>query len=240
LDSTARLFEKIVKSRRSVRIFDKNLSFNHDSVDQAIKWASLAPNSSNLQLWEFYRLKSEKIRHEAIGICLGQQAAKTARELVVFVSRRDLWRSRAKFNLDHLDTDKLPESQKKKVLNYYSRLIPFLYFSDPLGFLGLAKSFMMTILGFFKPTYREMKESDLKAIAHKSCALAAENFMLGMSAHGYGSCPMEGFDSRRLSRLLNLPKGAKITMVIAVGPVSDEGIYGKQLRLAQDQVQFCL
>lgn len=240
MKSQIEIFDKIVQSRRSVRKFDQTLPFDHNSVDQAIHWASLAPNSSNLQLWEFYRLKSDEIKKDAVRICLNQQAAKTASELVVFVSRRDLWRSRAKFNLDNLDTDQLPRSQRKKVLNYYSRLIPFLYFSDPFGVLGFLKGIVVHLLGIFKPTYREMKESDLNAIAHKSCALAAENFMLGMSAQGYGSCPMEGFDSRRLSKRLNLPAGAKITMVVAVGPKSKEGIYGKQLRLDNSQVQFCL
>ena len=35
--------------------------------------------------------------------CLGQNAAKTAQQIVVVVSRKDLWRKRAKANLNFLD-----------------------------------------------------------------------------------------------------------------------------------------
>ena len=35
---------------------------------------------------------------------------------------------------------------------------------------------------------------------HKTCALAAQTFMLAMSNEGYDTCPMEGFDSRRVKK----------------------------------------
>jgi nitroreductase len=41
--------------------------------------------------------------------------------------------------------------------------------------------------------------------------------MLAMTAQGYDTCPMEGFDSNRLKKLLGLPRSAVIVMGIAVG-----------------------
>jgi nitroreductase len=34
--------------------------------------------------------------------------------------------------------------------------------------------------------------------------------MLAMSNEGYDTCPMEGFDSRRVKKILNLPFGAEV------------------------------
>ena len=56
-------FDKIVRTRRSVRKF-KNVDISDDKVKNSILHASLAPNSSNLQLWEFYHVTSKKINEK--------------------------------------------------------------------------------------------------------------------------------------------------------------------------------
>src|SRR5208337_932455 len=54
--------------------------------------------------------------------------------------------------------------------------------------------------------------------ATKNASLACENLMIAAEALGLNTCPMEGFDGRRLSRLLGLsPKYHEIVMVIALG-----------------------
>lgn len=44
----------------------------------------------------------------------------------------------------------------------------------------------------------EVSENDMRVTAHKSCALAAQTFMIAMANEGYDTCPLEGLDSRRL------------------------------------------
>ena len=87
-----------------------------------------------------------------------------------------------------------------------------------------------------KVTYREVTSADLKVVGHKSTALAAQTFMVSMAAHGYDTCPMEGFDSKRLKKLLNLPSGAQISMVIGCGIRKPEGLYGKRFRIPFNEV----
>ena len=54
--------------------------------------------------------------------------------------------------------------------------------------------------------------------AVKSTALACENLMIAAEALGLNTCPMEGFDSRRLGRFLgHSPRYHEIVMVIAIG-----------------------
>jgi nitroreductase len=75
-------------------------------------------------------------------------------------------------------------------------------------------------------------------VVHKSAALAAQTFMLSMTAEGYDTCPMEGFDSKRIKRFLGLPRGAEINMVVSCGPGRPEGIYGARLRVPEREVVF--
>ena len=49
-----------IKNRRSVRVFSKN-ELDTDKVKNCIYNASLAPNSSNLQLWEFIHITNRLI-----------------------------------------------------------------------------------------------------------------------------------------------------------------------------------
>jgi nitroreductase len=92
--------------------------------------------------------------------------------------------------------------------------------------------------GAFQPIPREVTAADMRVVVHKSVALAAQTFMLSMQAEGYDTCPMEGFDSRRVKKFLGLPRAAEITMIVSVGTAKPEGIYGKRIRIPNEEVIF--
>jgi nitroreductase len=50
-------FEKLINSRRSVRVFEEDTKIPDDIVHKCLDAALQAPNSSNLQPWEFYWVK---------------------------------------------------------------------------------------------------------------------------------------------------------------------------------------
>jgi nitroreductase len=57
--------------------------------------------------------------------------------------------------------------------------------------------------------------------ATKSTSLACANLMIAAEALGLNTCPMEGFDGRRLSEFLGLSsRHHEIVMVIAIGKKS--------------------
>ena len=58
----------------------------------------------------------------------------------------------------------------------------------------------------FRPTVRDVSESDMNTVVHKSCALVAQTFMLAMAGEKYNTCPLEGFDAWKIKKLLNLPR----------------------------------
>lgn len=48
--------QEILEYRRSVRYFDEAKELDIEKVKYCIELATLAPNSSNMQLWEFYHI----------------------------------------------------------------------------------------------------------------------------------------------------------------------------------------
>jgi nitroreductase len=95
-------FDEIIQKRRSNRKYDPNVIVPDDVIKRSLERSILSPNSSNMQCWEFYWIQSEEEKAKYGELCLGQSAAKTAKHLVVFVTRRDLWQSHAKWNYDRL------------------------------------------------------------------------------------------------------------------------------------------
>ena len=133
--------------------------------------------------------------------------------------------------------DKKSIRKKKNAINYYKLLIPALY-GNFLRITGFFKYINVSIIGFFRPMYREVTSSDLRVVVHKSAALAAQNFMLSMSSSGYDTCPMEGFDSVRVKKILNLSSSAEINMIIGCGIRSEKGVYSEQFRVPFKEVYF--
>ncbi|MEM8848375.1 MAG: nitroreductase family protein, partial [Bacteroidota bacterium] len=201
----------------------------------------LAPTSSNLQLWEFYHVIEKGKLKKLTKACLGQNAAKTAKQMVIVVSRKDLWKKRARSNVAFLENmyggkpEREYSRREKFALNYYKKLIPTVYF-DIFGILGWMKYLIFIVIGLFKPIYRQVRQSDMRIVAHKSAGLAAQNFMISMAAIGYDTCPMEGSDTLRVKRMLNLPSGAEINMVIGCGVRAENGVYGKRFRVPFEEI----
>ena len=52
-------FDDIIQFRRSNRKFDPDQPVPKEIVQKALEHAALAPNSSNMQLWEFHWVKDE-------------------------------------------------------------------------------------------------------------------------------------------------------------------------------------
>ncbi len=221
-------FEKVVRSRRSVRVYGDE-QVPESVMRKCLELATLAPNSSNLQCWEFYWVRDAHKKSELVKLCLGQPAAATAQELVVCVARLDTWKRNSKLVLEHLvaSGEMVPAAK----LHYQRKIVPLAYGQGPFYILGPFKKLVIAVLGLFKVVPRgPASKADMRVWAHKSTALACENLMLSLRAFGMDSCPMEGMDGRRIQKLLNLPRTAEICMVISAGKRAPNGVYDQQFR----------
>ncbi|MEN9723740.1 MAG: hypothetical protein RJB38_1726 [Pseudomonadota bacterium] len=227
-------FFETLERRRSIRKFSLD-PVPEAVIEKALDAAILAPNSSNLQAWDFYWVRTPEAKAALVQACFSQAAARTAQELVVIVADFRKWKRSLAPLLRFIEAVKAP----KPVISYYQTLIPLMYRPGLGSVLGMFRAVLAWGTGFFRPVPRvPYTFRDLQEVAMKSSALAAENFVLAISAQGYSSCMMEGFDEHRVRRLLKLPRGARITMVIAVGKEKDleSGTWGPRFRIPREEV----
>jgi len=236
IETNAAEFEKVVRSRRSTRVYSDD-PIAESVVRKCLELATLAPNSSNLQCWEFYWVRDATKKKELVKLCLGQPAAATAQELIVCVARLDTWKRNSKMMLEHLVANQADVPEAK--LHYHRKIVPLAYGHGPLYILSPFKKLLIAVLGLVRIVPRgPAGKSDMRVWAHKSTALACENLMLSFRAFGFDSCPMEGMDERRIQKLLSLPRSAEVCMVISAGKRDKHGIYDKQFRFDQSLMVF--
>ena len=235
--------EEVLNFRRSVRNYQTDNDLDTEKVKHCLEMATLAPSSSNMQLWEFYHITDKDMIQKMAHASLGQAAVSTANQLVVFVARRDLFRSRAKqvlaFERENIKRNSPADRQASRIKGvevYYGTMMPFLY-ARFFGLLGIFRKLLTVSVSLFRPMFTESTENDQRVVVHKSCALAAQTFMIAMANEGYDTCPLEGFDGRRVKKLLKLPYGAEINMIISCGIRNgNKGIRGDRFRIPFEEV----
>ncbi|HTN68203.1 MAG TPA: nitroreductase family protein [Dysgonamonadaceae bacterium] len=235
--------EEVLNYRRSVRNYQTDNNLDTEKVRHCLEMATLAPNSSNMQLWEFYHITDKELIQKLAYASLSQKAVSTANQLVVFVTRRDLFHRRAKqvldFQRDNIKRNSPPERQARRIKKsevYYGTLMPLIY-ARFFGLLGLFRKILTVSVSLFRPMFTDASECDQRIVVHKSSALAAQTFMIAMANEGYDTCPVEGFDSRRVKKLLNLPSGTEINMIVSCGIRNgNKGIFGDRFRVPFDEV----
>lgn len=225
-------FIDVVMSRRSVRRFtDKQIP--DDVLNACLDIAMLAPNSSNLQPWEFYIIENPTKRAKAVEYCMSQNAATTANRLLAVVARSDTWSQHAKDILATYPIQPVP----KAVDTYYSKLIPVEFTHGFMNVLSPAKHALVKATRQVKGAMKEpmYSQADIANWAVANTMLAAENLMLALRAYGFDSCPIGGFDEPQMKKLLGLGDNHHIAMMLACGERAETGLYAPQQRFNRER-----
>jgi len=210
-----------VLQRRAVKVFAP-VEIPEEIRDQILNAARHAPSSFNTQPYRFYWVQTAKEKTAVAKLCLGQMPAETASALVVAVADIGSLAATSQGQLEWMRTRS--EFSEATIRDYEraAKISRILFTPGPLGVFGAVKWGVLWLLNLWKvmgmpPLFRQ----DLFKWATKSTSLACENLMIAAEALGINTCPMEGFDSRRLSRYLGLSsRYHKIVMVIAIGKKS--------------------
>jgi nitroreductase len=220
--------------RRAVKVFEP-VEISPDLREQILDAARHAPSSFNTQPYRFYWVGSEAEKAKVANLCLGQKPAETASALVVVVADIGSLTATSQSQLEWMRRSKFSEA---KIRDYErtAKIGRILFMPGPFGIFGAFKWGIFRLLNLWKtmgmpPTSRQ----DLFKWATKSTSLACENLMIAAEALGINTCPMEGFDGRRLSRYLGLSaRHHEIVMVIAVGKKSHAYVEPPQWRRPLD------
>ena len=193
-------------------------------LDACFDVAIHAPSSHNLEIWRLLDVRDPDKRARLNHLCLDQPQARQAANLVVAVARPDLWRVGAERMLARLEQDSHAATLTQlpawipKLMAKYRLMVPALFADGPLHVLAPPKAMLLWAFSLVRPMMRgPFGRAEQQMWAIKTTALACENFMLALTAAGYDSCALEGFDEPRVKRLFSLPPMARVVMVIAAG-----------------------
>jgi nitroreductase len=213
-DERWRAFQQINRDRRAIRDFDGS-SIADDEVEALIGEALLAPSSGNSQPYIIHWLRDPAMMAAGAAACRNQRAARSASTLLVFVAGSQFaLETISKFHAYVKSTGELSDKSRRYHLREtqarrrFLRVAPSFLWSPLLSLLTTVfPSFALLPVG----------PNGVRHWAARSALFAAQTILLAASARGLDTCPMEGFDPRKLGRILGLKRGDVIALVVALG-----------------------
>jgi nitroreductase len=203
-----------IANRRSTRNFSPR-DIPEKLLLDLLHLANRAPSSFNIQPWHFVVVRDQNLKKLLRRVAMNQKQVTDAPVTVVFVADPEVWRSTYRQVLSESARQGLI-SQKQLEGNRKS--VDLFFRTGPIGLYGLAKRIAVPVRRLFAPT-PGLVTSKFEATQYVrgQTMLSAATFMIAASGAGLVTSPMEGFDEYRLKRLLAIPFGHTVPIIIAVG-----------------------
>lgn len=220
-------FLSLVQTRRSVRDFKPD-PLPEGAIDKLLEAARWAPSGYNLQPVH-YVVVTEADRKAALRkASMDQRQVSEAPAVVVFIGDRQVVRNHFEQVLK-MDKDAGVVNETYEAL--MRKFVPLAFSTGPLGLGWLWKATLAPIARFMAPI------PGLPAVYRghwlgKQVCLSAMNFMLAAHSAGLATCPMEGFDSRRVGQVLGLPGGMEPMLIVPVGYADVSGLSKTRLPMS--------
>ena len=162
---------------------------------------------------------------------MNQQAIEEAPVIIVFAG-------------DHRASDRIEETLSSDLAagaitpeyaNFLRKIVRLMFKQGPLGINWLWKATLIPLARVFVPIPQMMAVHKRFWLA-KQVMLCAMNFMLAAEAAGLQTVPMEGFDTERLRRSLDLPRSWEPIVVVPIGYAASGP--GKKTRLPLERIML--
>jgi nitroreductase len=219
-------FEALAKSRRSVRNFRPD-PVPIELLERLIDIARWAPSGYNLQPTHFVLVTDPTVKSKLVPACLKQRQVADASAVIVITGDRRV----ADHNFeDMMAMEKALGSIDDSYEKLLRRIMPLVFGQGPLGLAWLAKAVAAPILGLITPT-PSIPAVFKRFWLTKQTMLCAMTLMLAASSAGLATLPMEGFDHRRVRRILGVPRSHIVPVIIAIGYSADQDLKKSRLPL---------
>jgi nitroreductase len=207
-------FRAINDARRAIRDFDGR-PVPDEIVRELLAEAMLAPSSSNMQGYQLHWVRDAHTKAALANACNTQRAAVSAATLIAVVAGRDAaMRSIASMRRYVETTDGLDAQSKQ----YHAKALRSGRSFMQIAALPLWNPLKALLCLLFPSlTLIPIGPSGMRHWMARSSLYAAQTLLLAASAHGIDSCPMEGFSPSKVARVLDLPRGSVIPLIIALG-----------------------
>jgi nitroreductase len=204
-------FRKAVLARHSTKAFDATRPVSDETVAAVLGLTLRSPTSFNVQPYTITIVQSKEMKQRLAACMLGPNKARVLQAPLTAVFAADL------DPVQLVPRVQTMERQERGLPEAYLATLPF-----SVSFLAgkghLAHAFKDLFTSAMSPLQPMPSVSTLEAWSFKNTAIAASWYMMACSAHGLDTCPMEGFDGRRIMQVLRIPSARyAIPLVVSTG-----------------------
>eukprot|EP00624_Nannochloropsis_granulata_P003916 evm.model.NODE_29647_length_52634_cov_57.405155.12 len=209
--ASAAAFHRAVLARHSTKVFDATRQVPDETVAAILGLTLRSPTSFNVQPYTITIVQSKEMKQRLSACMLGPNKARVLQAPITAVFAADL------DPVQLVPRVQTMERQERGLPEAYLATLPF-----SVSFLAgkghLAHAFKDLFTTAMSPLQPMPSVSTLEAWSFKNTAIAASWYIMACSAHGLNTCPMEGFDGRRIMQVLRIPSPRyAIPLVVSTG-----------------------
>lgn len=205
--------ENIIKAmnwRYATKKFDVNKKINDSLFSNLEEVLRLSPSSYGLQPWKFIVIKNKEVRESLKEATYGQDQIADASHLIIFANKTNI---------------------NNKLVDEYIKFVAKEKGIDA----SMLNGFSDMINGVIAP----QNDQDLRNWASRQVYLAAGFLISSCAVAGIDTCPMEGFDRKKVDEILGLEKlNLESRLILALGyrDQNDKSLTSKKIRFPKEDV----
>ncbi len=200
-------FTKAMDFRHACKVFDKNKKISDDKMHYILETGRKSPSSFGMEAWKFLVITNEELKAKLRPVCWNQVQITSCSHLIVILAGIE----NAKVASGEVAKRFARRPLSQEQLDTYLKL-----------YAGHLESTLSTDANIYEWTARQTY-------------IAAGNMMTSASFIGIDSCPIEGFEKKRVEEILELDTTKwQVSMLLPFGYRIDE--QSTQLRLDFDEV----
>lgn len=178
-------FSEVVRSRQSVKQFDKNYRIPEHELKEILNEVILSPSSFNLQHWRFVVVIDQEIKDQLCKASWNQTQVADCSACIIVIGKLDAHATAS-------------ETLKNEPANVREMFLPMIH------------------------QFYSGKEQLIRDEAIRSSSLAAMTLMFASKNKGYDTCPMIGFDAKKVSEIIGLSATDLPVMMVVLGKAIGE------------------
>lgn len=187
------LFDHVLNSRRSVRLFDSSFVISEDEIKEIIATATKAPSSSNMQPWRFLVVTDPELKQKLLPIAYNQKQVGEASAIIIVLGDLEMY------------------TLSEKI---YGAAAAAGFMTEEVKDSMIANSTKM---------YSSLPTERLKEVVVFDTGLVAMQLMLAARVKGYDTVPMGGYNRDQLKEFFNISDRYLPTLMLPIGKAAANG-----------------
>jgi len=186
-------YTEVIRSRRSVRVYDPAVSISRSEIEEILQEATLAPSSANLQPWRFLVIDDPELKASIHPIANNQDQVLAAPVLIAVLGDLKAYEHIEEIYSAAVERGYMPQAVKEDFVGRMMSMLP------------------------------HMSDQQLKEMALFDGGLVTMQLMLSARARGYDTVPMGGFDKAKFTEALAIPDRYVPMLLLTLGKAAKEG-----------------